>query len=78
MVAGEEDEALAGQLLGDQPQQARGGVDRVGDRAEEEVEEVAEQDHLVDAVEAGREALEEEVLAQQVAARSRRRSACRR
>jgi hypothetical protein len=68
VVAGEEDEAPAPQPLRDQRQQAGGGVDRVGDRAEEEVEEVTEQDHLVDPVEGGGQPIEEELLAEQVAA----------
>ena len=53
VVAGEEDEALAGQLLGDQRSRPVEDVDRVADRAEEEVEEVAEEDQLVDASSCG-------------------------
>jgi hypothetical protein len=66
VVASEEDESLAGQLLGDQPQQPVGGVDRVPDRAEEEVEEVAEEDQLVDSPQMRRQPFEERLLAQQV------------
>src|ERR1700710_1665101 len=66
VVAGGEDEAAADHLRGDQRQQAVGGLDRVVDRAEEEVEENAEEDQLVDAGELGRQPLEEELLAQQV------------
>ena len=67
MVAGKEDEALAAQLGGDQAQQPGRGVDGLADRAEEEVEEVAEEDQLVDALELRLQPLEKEVLAQQVA-----------
>ena len=66
VVAGEEDEPLARQPLGDQPQQPVGGVDRLADRAEEEVEQVAEEDQLVDALQRRRQPLQEGLLAQQV------------
>ena len=66
VVAGEEDEPLAGQLLGDQAQQPVGGVDRLPDRAEEEVEEVAEEDQLVDPLQGRRQPFEEELLAQEI------------
>ena len=67
VVAGEEDEPAAGHLLRDQRQQPVGGVDRFLDRAEEEVEEVAEEDQLIDVVQRRRQPLERELLAQQVA-----------
>jgi hypothetical protein len=67
VVAGEKDESLAGQLLGDQAQQPVGGVDRVPDRAEEEVEEVAKEDQLVDPLQLWRQPFEKHLLAQQVA-----------
>jgi hypothetical protein len=67
VVAGEEDEALAGQLGLDQVEQAAGSVDGVVDRAEEEVEEVAEEDQLVDVLQRRRQPFEEELLGEQVA-----------
>ena len=67
VVAGEEDQPLAAELGGDQVEQAGGSIDCLANRAEEEVEEIAEEDQLVDAVEPGRQPLEEELLTQQVA-----------
>ena len=78
VVAGEEDEPLAGQVLGDQAQQPVGRIDRVADRAEEEVEEVAEEDQLVDALAAAAPAVRGRTPREAGPARSRRRSGCRR
>ena len=78
VVAGEEDESLAGQLLGDQAQQPVGGVDRVPDRAEEEVEEIAEEDQLVDPLQLPAPAVRGRTPREADRARSKRRSGCRR
>ncbi len=64
VVAGEEDEPLPRQLLGNQSQQAVGGIDGVADRTEEEVEEVAEKDQLVDPVQLRRQPFQKGLLAE--------------
>jgi hypothetical protein len=58
VVAGEEHRALAVQALGDQVEKALRLGDRVLDGREQEVEQVAEQDQLVDVVEMRRETFE--------------------
>jgi hypothetical protein len=78
VVAGEKDQSLTGQALGNQAQQTIGRVDRLADGTEEKIEKVAEEDQLIDALQSRRQPLEEELLAQQVPVPSRRRSECRR
>jgi hypothetical protein len=69
VVAGEEHHALAVQALGDQVEKPLRLGDRVLDGGEQEVEQVAEQDQLVDVVEMRRETFERVGVRQQVVAR---------
>jgi hypothetical protein len=69
VVTGEEDQPPALQLRRNRRQQPISGIDRVVDRAKEEVEEVAEEDQLIDSLQRRRQPLEKELLCQQIAPR---------
>ena len=68
VVAGEEHDPAAGQALGDQVEESLRALDRVLDGREQEVEEVAEEDQLVDVVQVRREPLERVRVGEEVVA----------
>ena len=69
VVAGEEHQPLAAQLLGQQVEERLGLSEGIFDRCEQQVEDIAEQDQLVDAVQVRLERVEREPVAQERIAR---------
>ena len=68
VVAGQPHHALAAEPVREQAEERVGGRERVGHAREEEIEQVAEQDQLVDVLQMGREARKRPVVAEQVVA----------